>query len=209
VLRLHFSPGSVSLVSLIALEETGAPFEAVRVAIAEGAHQRPDYFAVNPRGLIPALEVDGRVVVETPAILMLIGRLHPASGLLSDDPFAAARVLELLSFFASSVHPGFARLFRAARSSWGPELPAAMVADDRAILARFFGDIDRLLAGGDWLLGKGFTLADGYPLVFRRWARQGFALGPYANWAAHGTRMLARPAVQRAIARERLDPSEF
>ncbi|HYD14023.1 MAG TPA: glutathione S-transferase N-terminal domain-containing protein [Allosphingosinicella sp.] len=211
MLRLFYSPGAVSLVPHIALEETGAPFDAVRVTIAEGAHWRPDYLAVNPRGLVPALEVDGRVVAETPSILTMIGRLHPQSGLFpTDDPFAEARLLELMSFFASSVHPGFARLFRAARSSWGASLPAAMVADDRAILERFFGDIDALLAQGPWLLGEPYSVADGYPYVFLRWARrQAFETRRFRNWTEHARRMAERPAVRRAIAREGLDVSEF
>ena len=49
--------------SHIALEEAGADFEAVRVAIAEGAHRRADYLAVNPRGLIPALAIALLLVV--------------------------------------------------------------------------------------------------------------------------------------------------
>jgi glutathione S-transferase len=211
VLRLFYSPGAVSLACLIALEETGAEFEAICVSIAEGAHTHPSYLAVNPRGLVPALEVDGRVVTETPAILTLIGQLHCESGLFpSDDLFAGARVLELLSFFASSVHPGFARLFRAARSDWGSALPEAMVAEDRAILRRFFGDIDALLSPGPWLLGDLYSVADGYPLTFLRWARrQGFETARCPAWTAHARRMLNRPAVRRAIAREGLDASEF
>jgi glutathione S-transferase len=211
LLRLFYSPGAVSLVSHIAIEETGAPFEAVRVAIGEGAHQAPDYLAVNPRGLVPALEVDGRVIAETPAILMFLGQRFPRRGLLPlDDQFALAKVQELLSFFASSVHPGFARLFRAARSSWGPALPAAMVQEDRAILQRFFGDIEALLSRGDWLLGDRHSVADGYPFTVLRWARrQKFETAPYPRWTAHARRMANRPAVRRAIAREELDPSEF
>jgi glutathione S-transferase len=119
-------------------------------------------------------------------------------------------VLELLSFFASSVHPGFARLFRAARSSWRSALPAAMVADDRAILERFFGDIDALLSPGPWLLGDRYSVADGYPPVFLRWARrQGFETARYEKWTAHARRMMDRPAARRAIAREGLAASEF
>ena len=211
MLRFFYSPGAVSLVSHVAIEETGADFEAVRVTIGEGAHHAPDYLRVNPRGLVPALEVDGRVVAETPAILMFIGHRFPESALLPlEDPFGLARVHELLSFFASSVHPGFARFFRAARSPWGPALPAAMVEEDRAILQVFFGDIEALLSRGDWLLGDRYTVADGYPLTFLRWARrQKFDVAHYPRWTAHARRMTDRPAVRRAIAREGLDPSEF
>jgi len=211
VLRLFYSPGAVSLVPHIAIEESGAAFEAVRVAIEEGAHHQPNYLRVNPRGLVPALEADGRVIAETPAILMFIGHRFPKSGLLPlDDPFALARVQELLSFFASSVHPGFARLFRAACSSWGGALPGAMVEEDRAILSVFFGDIEALLSRGEWLLGDRYSVADGYPLNFMRWARrQKFDTARYPHWTAHAGRMTGRPAVRRAIAREGLDRSEF
>ena len=58
MLRLFYSPGACSLVPHIALEEAGAGFDAVRTPIAEKAHKRPEFLAINPRGLIPAIEVD-------------------------------------------------------------------------------------------------------------------------------------------------------
>jgi glutathione S-transferase len=196
----------------IALEEAGAHFEAVRVAIAQGAHRRPDYLAVNPRGLIPALEVDGRVYTENIAILTLIARLYPATGLLPlDDPFALGRVYERLSFFATSVHiVGFRPVFRATRRDLGPPPDAATIAADRDLLKGYLVEIEALLAHGEWLLGNRYSAADAYPLTFRRWARrQGFDLGALAHWRAHADRMLRRPAVLRAIATEGLDPTEF
>src|SRR5687768_2105276 len=105
MLRLYYSPGACSLVSHVALEEAGAEFEAVRTAIAEKAHRRPDYLAINPRGLIPAIEAEGRVVTENIAVLAYIGHRWPASGQLPlDDLPALARVFELLSYFATTVH---------------------------------------------------------------------------------------------------------
>ena len=83
----------------------GARFEPVRVAIGDGGHRGPDYLAVNPRGLVPALAIDGRVYGENIAILTLVDRLHPDADLLpADDPMALARAYERLSFFASTVH---------------------------------------------------------------------------------------------------------
>ena len=198
--------------SHIALEEAGADFEAVRVAIAEGAHRRADYLAVNSRGLIPALEIDGRVYTENVAILTLIGRLYPASGLLPlDDPFALGRVYERLCFFATSVHiVGFRPVFRASRPDLGPPPDAATQAADRDLLRGYLAEIEALLAQGEWLLGDRYSAADAYPLTFLRWARrQKFDLSPFSHWQAHARRMLQRPAVLRAIATEGLDPSEF
>lgn len=199
--------------SHIALEESGADFEAVRVAIAEGAHRRADYLAVNPRGLIPALEIDGRVYTENVAILTLIGRLYPASGLLPlDDPFALGRVYERLCFFATSVHiVGFRPVIRASRPDLGPPPGRGDAnAADRDLLRGYLVEIEALLAHGDWLLGDRYSAADAYPLTFRRWARrQNFDLGPFGHWRAHAERMLRRPAVLRALSTEGLDPSEF
>jgi len=210
--RLFYSPGACSLVSHIALEEAGARFEAVRIAIAEGAHARPDYLAVNPRGLVPALEVDGRVYSETIAILTWVGRAFPASGLVPlDDDEALVRFYERLAFFAASIHAaGFGRVFRAVRQGPWPRPDAASRAYDRERLAASFLEIEAMLGGGDWLLGNRYTAADAYPLTFLRWARrQDFDLASYPRWSAHARRMVERSAVQAVLAREGLDPSEF
>jgi glutathione S-transferase len=210
MLRLFYSPGACSLVPHVALEEAGADFEAVRTAIAEKAHKRPEYLAINPRGLIPAIAVDGAVVTENIAILAYIGHCWPESGQLPlDDLPALARVFERLSYFATTVHyGGFGPIFRARAA--GIERPEAEVAADRERLRGLFGEIDALLAPGPWLLGDRYSLADPYPLTFRRWARRlELDVGEHRHWAEHSRRMVERPAVQRALAREGLDPSEF
>lgn len=184
----------------------------MRVAIAEGEHHRADYLAVNPRGLVPAFEHDGRIYTETIAILTLIGGLHPASRLLPfDDDGLLARFYERLAFFVSSVHAaGFGRIFRAARSGPWPSPDEATRAYDRQVLAAHFVEIEAMLSGAEWLLGERYTAADAYPLVFLRWARrQRFDLTAFPHWQAHARRMLRRPAVLRAIATEGLDPAEF
>ena len=210
MLRLFYSPGACSLVPHIAIEEAGAGFDAVRTPIADKAHRRPEYLAINPRGLIPAIEADGRVVTENIAILAWIGHCWPESGQLPlDDLSALARVFELLSFFATTVHyGGFGPIFRARAA--GIERPEAELAADRDRLRGLFGEIDALLAPGPWLLGDRYSLADPYPLTFRRWARRlELDVSPYRHWAEHMRRMAERPAVRRALAREGLDLSEF
>lgn len=211
-MRLFYSPGACSLVPHIALEEAGAEFTAVPVPIAQGAHRRADYLAVNPRGLIPALEIDGRVFTETAAILTLVGQLHPAAGLLPwDDAFALGRAYERLSFFATTVHiVGFKPVFRATRPDLGPPPDKATIAADRETLRGYLAEVEALLAPGPWLLGERYSAADAYPLTFRRWARrQNFDMSLYPHWASHARRILERPAVRRALATEGLDPEEF
>jgi glutathione S-transferase len=208
--RLFYSPGACSLAPHVALEEAGPQFEAVRTTIAEGAHRRPEYLAINPRGLIPALETDGRVVTENIAVLAYIGHRWPESGQLPlDDLPALARVFELLSYFATTIHyGGFGPIFRARAA--GIERSEAVVAADREHLRGLFGEIDALLAPGPWLLGERYSLADPYPLTFLRWARRlELDVTPHRHWTGHARRMVERPAVARVLAREGLDPSEF
>ena len=210
MLRLFYSPGACSLVPHIAIEEAGAEFDAVRTVIADKAHKRPEYLAINPRGLIPAIEADGVVVTETIAILAWIGHRWPESGQLPlDDLPALARVLERLSFFATTIHHGgFGPIFRTRAA--GMERPEADLSEDQARLRGLFAELDDLLAPGPWLLGERYSLADPYPLVFRRWARRlELDVAPYRRWARHCERMLERPAVLRTLAREGLDPGEF
>src|SRR4051812_20641704 len=210
MLRLFYSPGACSLVPHIALEEAGAGFDAVRTAIAENAHRRPEYLAINPRGLIPALAVDDHVVAENIAVLAYIGHRWPESGQLPlDDPLALARVFELLSFFATTVHyGGFGPIFRARAA--GIERPEAELAADRERLRGLFAELDALLAPGPWLLGDRYSLADPYPLTFRRWARRlELDVTHCRHWTEHARRLVERPAVQRALAREGLDSAEF
>ena len=204
-LRLFYSPGACSLVAHIALEESGAGFEAVPVPIADGAHHQPEYLAVNPRGLIPALEVDGEVVTENVAILALIGRTFPEAELFPPDDLGFARVLERIGFFATSVHVGaFRPLFIARRAgrSWSQ-------AEEDALLG-YFREMESLLEPGPWLLCDSYSAADGYPLTFRRWGwRLGFDMAIYPRWTEHTAAMLGRPAVLRALDREGLAASEF
>jgi glutathione S-transferase len=151
------------------------------------------------------------VVTENVAIVTWVGHAFPERELLPlDDLPALVRVYERLSFFASSVHNGFGRIFRASRPDLGPPPDDATKRKDREILQAHFVEIDAMLATGEWLLGDRYCVADGYPPTFLRWARrQGFDVDAYPHWRAHARRMVGRPAVGRVIAREGLDPSEF
>ncbi len=126
-LTLYYSPGACSLAAHVALHEASLPFEARRVLIAEAEHLAPEYLAVNPRGRIPTLVIDGTPVTELSAILGWIADrspgLAPARGTL-----AAAQCAEWLGWFTSAVHISFALVWRGSRfierAELHPELKA-------------------------------------------------------------------------------------
>lgn len=210
MLTLYYSPGACSLAPHIILEEAGMPFEARRITIASGEHRTDEYLAINPHGRVPALAIDGEIVTENAAVLTYIATLATGSSALPRRPLLLARVYELLSFFASSVHIAFAQYWRPERFTEDQELHEPIADAGRRSVLRYFDEIEAMLDGREWLVGDAFTLADTYPFVFYRWGRRiGVEMSAYKAWTAHSGRMLRRPAVGRALAREGLDPGEF
>ncbi len=211
MIKLYYSPGACSLAPHIALEESGEEFETQRVAIAEGDNSKPDYLAVNPLGFVPALEADGEVITENVAVLTYIAGRFPEARLLPfGQPLALARALTQMAFLSSSVHIAFAQVWRPHRFTPDESVHPQIVAGGRARILRYYAEIDERLAGSAWLAGDKMTLADPYVLVFFRWGnRIGIDMSAWPHWAAHSRRMLERPAVQRALAREGLAAGDF
>jgi maleylacetoacetate isomerase/maleylpyruvate isomerase len=91
----------------IALNLKGLPYEAVPVhLVRDGGEQRkPPYLAVNPAGLVPALEDDGRVITQSLAIMEYVDETHPAAPLLPGDAFGRARVRAIAQSIACDIHP--------------------------------------------------------------------------------------------------------
>ena len=105
-----------------ALNEIGEPFELRRFSTADRANFSDEYLAVNPKGYIPALQIDGFILTENPAILTFLGRRFPGAGIYpSDRSEDAARCLELLAWSSNTVHVAFAQLFRPERFVTDPE----------------------------------------------------------------------------------------
>ncbi|HSE87766.1 MAG TPA: glutathione S-transferase N-terminal domain-containing protein, partial [Candidatus Binatia bacterium] len=93
MLTLYFSPGACSLASHIGLEETGAPYEAKPILLAKQQQRTEAYLKINPRGKVPALSVDGKILVENTAILTYLARRFPEKKLMPTDPGEEARCI--------------------------------------------------------------------------------------------------------------------
>jgi glutathione S-transferase len=209
-LRLFYSPGACSLVPHIALEASGADYEAVRVMLAEGEHLKPEYLAINPHARVPALVTGQGTITENVAILNYIAdRFGGAGSVPRGDDFIAAKCNELLGWFASSVHISFAQIWRAGRFTDDESIYPLIQEGGRQALEKQFAEIEGR-AGDGWLVGDGFSAADSYALIFFRWGRRiGLKMTEYPKWAALSQRLLAEPSVRRVVEVEELGTELF
>lgn len=200
-MKLYYSAGACSLSPHIVLRETGTPFVLVKADLgAKTVEDGSDFFAVNPNGYVPALQLDdGTVLTEGPAIVQYIAdsagatALAPAHG--SIDRY---KLQQWLNFVSSELHKSFSPLFNSKLAE-----DAKQLFRDR--LHTRLKTVEGHLARNDYLTGKTFSVADAYLFTVLNWARPlGIDLSGYPHIEAYRARILARPAVQAAMKAEGL-----
>jgi len=173
-----------------------------------GAHLHADYLRINPWGKIPALRIGVQVLTEAHAILTYIADRVPHKELLPPvNTLARARAHEWMNFLSSVVHIAFRPLFRTAVLA-GVDGPLDVVKRvGIPVLRNTLAEVDRRLAGRQWSLGDQYSACDAYLFVFWIWSQREDVVGHVTempNWQRMAERVYARPATQRALARERL-----
>jgi glutathione S-transferase len=202
-LDFYFSPGACSLATHIALEEAGATFTPKPTYTRKGQTRTPEYLAMNPKGKVPVLAVDGKPLTENTAILTYLSRSYPNAKLLpTGDALKEAEALSFIAWCASGVHPVMSRFFGPQNFCDLPDSADNVKALATKATAANFALIEKALAGKEWVFGD-WSVADAYIFVFYNWATKlGLDVSAYPNYGKHFERMKQRPAVQRALARE-------
>lgn len=201
-MKLYYSPGACSLSPHIVLCETGLDFtiEKVNLRTKETESGR-DFSAINPKGYVPALELDGgEVLTEGPAIVQYVADLAPEKKLIPPaGTLARARVQEWLNFIGTELHKNFTPLFNPASTDDIRNAAQANIARRLPIAAT-------ALDAHPYLIGDSFSVADAYLFTVLSWT--GFVkvdITPWPSLAAFVERMKARPGVHAALAAEGLD----
>ena len=201
-MKLYYSPGACSLSPHIALLEAGLPYDLVKVDLkAKKTENGDDFNSINPKGQVPALMLDnGEMLTEGPVIVQAIAdkaadkNLAPAAG--TPERY---RLQEWLNFITTELHKNFSPLFN-------PTIPDEVKNFFKDRIMSKFKYADSRLAGQDYLMGKQFTVADGYLFTMLMWAtdRLGFDLSGLPSLMAYKARVAARPKVQEALTKEGL-----
>ena len=168
----------------IALAVKGVAYEQVTHDLRTGAQREAEYQALNPQGLVPALETDDAVLTQSPAILEWIDEMYPDPPLLPADANGRATVRAMAATIACDIHPvNNLRILNALRAEFG--------ADEAAVtrwIARWIGDgfaaLETLIArhGDGFAFGATPTIADCH-LVPQVYSAERFAvdLSPYPH----------------------------
>src|SRR3954447_9503379 len=167
-MKLYYSPGACSLSPHIALHEAGLQHELVKVDLrAKKLENGDDYLKVNPKGQVPALMLDnGELVTEGPVIVQMIADKAADKNLAPARDSADRYKLQVwLTYINSELHKNI-----------GPQFAPALSDDAKAFFKdRVMGKfryVDGELAGKDYLMGKQFTVADGYMFTMLSWAER-------------------------------------
>lgn len=201
-LTLHFAPDTCARVSMIALEEVEVPYSIEVVEFMRGAHRSKEYLALNPKGKVPTLIVDGKPLSENLAILSYLDEEFPEARLLpqTSDAFSRAEILSDLSFCASGLHPVVTRL-RLPRFFCDVEPGESRVFEMAETAMRLnFAIIEERLAGNKWWYGDQWSILDAYiNWVWFRVSGTRFDISDFPNFARHDREIAERPSVSRAL----------
>jgi glutathione S-transferase len=192
MIKLYWAPRSRAFSALWLMEETGQPYERVRVDIAAGAQRTPEYLAVNPMGKVPALSDGDATLAEAAAICAYVAERYPEAKLAPalGDPLRA-KYLYWLFFTPGCIEPAMVQV--------ATKIEMSSVAAGWGDAQRVFDVLDAALIKGPWILGEDFSAADVAVGSALNFAVRLFKMVPSRpSFDAYIARCVARPAFQFA-----------
>jgi maleylpyruvate isomerase len=185
----------------IALALKGVAYTQVPHDLRRNEQVAADYLAIAPQGLVPALEADGQVLTQSPAIIEWIEERWPAPPLLPADRDGRARVRTMAALIACDIHPlNNLRVLRALRHDFAAD-QATVDAWAARWIAPGFAALEQHVAavGGAFAHGDAPGLVDCYlvPQVYSA-RRFNVDLAPYPRLMAAHDAAAALPAIAAA-----------
>jgi glutathione S-transferase len=208
-LKLYFSPGACSFVPHVLLQLSGAAFEPTMVKLHKGEQYGEAYKAINPRGQVPVLVDDGKVITQIVAIILYLDQKFPEAKFLPTEPVARAKAIEVLAWMNNTVHPTFTHIFMPQKFSDQADVQAALKTFNTQVYRGLLSELESLvvnhLSPSGWLSGEVLGPLDAYSLTLTRWGSiAGIDPTTYPSLWAHVNRVANDVQVAQVIERERL-----
>ena len=201
-MKLYYSPGSCSLAAHILLNEINVDFDLERVDLKTHKTEKgADYYEINPKGYVPALEINpGLILTENVAVLPFIAQHDAGQDLIPPSGLGRAKVLEWLGYLNSELHDEYAVFF-------DPKITEDEKVRGYATIDKMLKYIDDYLAKSDYdyLVNDRFGPADAYLFVLTNWSKViHHDLTPFTNIVALRNKVAERQSVQIAMRDEGL-----
>jgi len=172
------------------LNAKALPFNEVKLNLLEGDQLKPDYLKLNPNGVVPTLDHDGAIIIDSTVITEYLDEVSQADSFTPEHPVERARMRALMHFidempapavrvptFNLAFLPSFQKMSAEAFQAMAESkplrkefmtkmgqtgFPQAEMDDALNRLRRSYERMEAEItrSGGPWLLGKAITLAD-------------------------------------------------
>ena len=194
MLTLYYSPGACSQAPHILMHEIGLSHDAVKVDLkAKTLEDGSSYLEVNPKGSVPALQLEnGEVLTENAVVLQYLGDRAANDVLPPVGDFRRYRVLEWVNFITTELHKSFSPLF-------SPDAGGETKTFFRHHIAKKLDYVEAQLGSGPFLCGDELTLGDPYLFVMTGWADKMAGLDNWPKLTDFRERMLERPSVRHVL----------
>ncbi len=192
-ITLYFAPRTRSTRPRWLLEELDVPYDLHRLDLSKGEHKRPEYLAIHPHGVVPALRDDDLVMIESLAILMYLADKYPEKGLAPKlGTPERARYYQWMFYMSATIEP---RMIQFAMNRDGDTEAAA---EAKQGIYEVASVLTKALDGKPYILGDRFSAADVALGSALSWGRSMGLLQNHPQLDAYVKALAERPAFKRA-----------
>ena len=159
-----FFRSSTSFRLRIALAYKRLDYEPHYVSLPKMEHRIPSYRDMNPQGLVPLLVEDGRILIQSMAVIEHLDEVYPEPPLMPKDPIGRSYVRAVSQIIGCEIHPlNNVRVLKHLKAQFGADEAATNAWYEHWItegLSGLEGYLAREGLSGDFCYGNTVTMAD-------------------------------------------------
>lgn len=205
MLKIYGRANSINVRKVLWMcNEVGVRFEREDIGRGFAPTDTPEYLAINPMGLIPAIDDDGAVVAESNTIVRYLAAKSGNETLLPLNPMGRAHVEQWMDWQAAEMTRPLRTLFIGGHLGMEPHSAPERQAAALAELSKHMSIVDGQIGRTDGhIVGGPFTVADvAVGVVVHRWFALDIERDNFANLAAYYDRLSERPGYRAHVRNE-------